>query len=79
MFSSCSPVLAVLDWILNTYKSAVLLVEYTDRLSEAQSGVASEENNFMGRRPGAAVNKCLEVFLDYLLYNDYSILKKIMQ
>lgn len=42
----------------------MLVVHYPDHLSEVQSRVASEENNFMGGRPGAALNKCLDVFLD---------------
>lgn len=42
----------------------MLVAHYIDRLSEVQSRVASEENNFMEWRPGAAMNKCLDVFLD---------------
>lgn len=40
------------------------VVHYADHLSELQRRAASEENNFMGGKPGEAMNICLDVFLD---------------
>lgn len=42
----------------------MLVVPYTDHLSEVQGGVVSEEHNFTWEWPGTAMSKGLDVFLD---------------
>lgn len=42
----------------------MLVVPYTDHLSEVQGGIVSEEHNSMREWPAAAMSKCFDVFVD---------------